>query len=330
MFLDKYIGENGVSTDYPVFSNQIYRDLFIQSKDLFLSQFKNNKFNAADVIIKYLAVENYYGLNDFGFELYNKLQFYRINQNWEKRFVNLIESFEKGYNSDSIIDTDLNYSIHDGAHRLALAIFHDIKELRIRLYNTNLYRREYGFDWIEPYFTSYELNMIINKYQELLNRCANPYYCILWPPSHKLFEEFRKKIPTLENDVFIVDSELIYLNSVNLKKFIYDVYRTDDIRLEKLNLKYEYMMNSIKKDTSFGELYPVYVMKIKMNNLDFRVKPLTGLPQSKTTMRIKTSIRDEYQRFIIDYYYDIIMHMTDNNKQNEDVSKIINKVKERI
>lgn len=274
MFLDKYIGENGASTDYPVFGNEIYRDLFIQSKDLFLAQFKDNEFNAADVIIKYLAIENYYGLNNFGFELYNKLQFYRINQNWEKRFVNLIDSFEKGYNSDSIIDTDLNYSIHDGAHRLALAIFHDLKELRIRLYNTNLYRREYGFNWLKPYFTKDELDIIINKYQELLNRCMDPYYCILWTPSHRLFEEIRKKITTLEDGISVNDSELIYLNSSDLKKFIYDVYRTDDIRLEKLNLKYEYMMNSIKKDISFHDLYPVYIMRVKMDSLDLKEKQL--------------------------------------------------------
>lgn len=327
MFLDKYIQENGISSDYPVFENNIYKDLFIKTNDLFLAQYKDNKFNAVDIAVKYLAIENYYGLNDYGFELYNKLQYYRINQNWEKRFINLIESVELGYDQNSIIDADLNYSIHDGAHRTALALYKDISKLKIRLFNTFLYRREYGIDWLKKYFKESELIIIEKKLDELLNKMRKPYICILWPPAHNLFDEIKDEIPRVESGLSLFNSNILYLNSADLQKFIYDIYKTDDIRLEKLNLKYQYMVNSISKDSNLKEPYPVNIMNIKLDNPDFRVKPLTGLPQSKQTMRLKTYIRDKYQKYILDYHYDIMMHITDNTKQNEDVKKIIKKIK---
>ena len=57
------------------------------------------------------------------------------------------------------------------------------------------------------------------------------------------------------------------------------------------------------------------------------MKGLTGLPQSKKTMRIKKQIRKDNSELITDYYYDIIMHMTDNTIQNRDLEKILKKVK---
>lgn len=37
MFLDKYIEENGMHTDYPVFGNSDHVDLLISTNDLFLA-----------------------------------------------------------------------------------------------------------------------------------------------------------------------------------------------------------------------------------------------------------------------------------------------------
>ncbi len=324
MFLDKYINEHGVSSDYPVFED-IYKDIMINTKDLFLAQFKDGEFNAVDIAVKYLAIENYYGLNNYGFNLYNKLQYYRTGKNWSERFKNLIKSFEKGYDNNSFIDADLNYSIHDGAHRVALALFHNVDELKVRLFNTNLYRREYKFDFLLPYFNADELSIIRNKLNELLSKCREPYYTILWPPAYNLFDEIKDSIPKIESGVEVLNNRIIKLDSNLLKKFIYDIYSTDDIKKYKLDLKNGYMINSIN-NSSLNSPYPISIMKTRIDIPDFRVKPLNGNPQSKVTMRIKTNIRDTYQRYINDYHYDIMMHMTDNNKQNKEVEKIIKKV----
>ena len=328
MFLDKYIEEYGLSTDYPIFDGKDYKDIVVPSKDLFLAQFKENNFNAIDIIIKYLAIENYFGLNGFGFELYNKTQSLRTGKNWEKRFKALIESISKGYDNESHIETDLNYSIHDGAHRVALALFFNQDNLPLRLFNTFLYRRPYDLGWFyENDFSKEELDIIKTKLNELLEKVSEPYYCILWPPARQLFDEIQNRICQIDSSISIVSSEDIIIPKDDFKKFIYDVYSTDDIRLEKLDIKYCKMMSSLQNGQDNLTEFPIKVLKIKMTNPRFRVKPLTGLPQSKVTMELKKAIRDEFKYLIIDYYYDIIMHMTDNSKQNDDVEKIMKKVR---
>lgn len=328
MFLDKYIQENGMHTDYLFFDGKNHKDIFISSKDLFLAQYKENDYNAIDIIVKYLAIENYYGLNDFGFNLYNKTQRIRTNKNWDERFIGLIESVGSKYDVSSFVETDLNYSIHDGAHRTALALFHDIDELPLRLFNTSLYRRTYNLDWFkENSFTVDEITIIEEKLKELLHKFNNPYYCILWTPARNVFDQIQESIHGIENGVEVVKSEDMAIPREMFKKFIYDIYSTDDIKQEKLDIKYNKMINSLHDDGFYESEYPIRILKILMNNPDFRAKPLTGLPQSKTTMRIKTTIRDEYKKFIKNYYYDIIMHVTDNTKQNQDVEKIIKKIR---
>lgn len=86
-------------------------------------------------------------------------------------------------------------------------------------------------------------------------------------------------------------------------------------------------MQSMDMDGYQDEKYTVFVMELKIDNPDFRLKPLSGLPQSRSTMRLKKKIRDSFKEKITDYYYDIIMHLTDNQLQNDAVKKIINDVK---
>ena len=52
------------------------------------------------------------------------------------------------------------------------------------------------------------------------------------------------------------------------------------------------------------------------------------MPQSKETMKLKQIIRDTFKAYVTEYYYDIIMHVTDNTVQNREVEKILEK--ERI
>ncbi len=324
MYLDKYIYENNVSTDYPVFKDNIFVDLKMPVNDLFLAQYKDLSFNAVDIVFKYLAIENYYNINDYGFNLYNKLQYYRTGKDWSNRFKDLIKSFEYGYNLNSKVETDLNYSIHDGAHRVALCLFHNIDDINVRIFNTFLYRREYGFSYIEKYFNKNEINIIKVKLNELLNKCNHPYYCILWTPAYFIFNDLKKDLINTY-DVNLLSDSIISFNEEKLRKFIYDVYKTDDIKKEKLDLKYKYIINSINK-SGISSPYQVNLIKLDLNNPLFRLKPLTGLPQSKKTMMIKSYLRDKYQKSIVDYHYDIMMHMTDNTTQNRDVNKVLKKV----
>lgn len=328
MYLNKYIEENGISTEFPKFKNKEYVNLDLTASDLFLSQYQDLDFNAVDIAVKYLAIEQYYGLNNYGFKLYNKMQKLRIGEDWDNRFLSLIKSFEKGFDKNSLLETDLNYDLHDGSHRLALAIYHDLDEVPTRIYNTYVPRRKYDINWFRQNgFTEEEINIIEDKLKFLFNKCTKPYYCLLWSPARNYFDEIEREIKLVEPGIDVISSEDLSVPNYKFKNFIYDVYSTDDIQKNKLDLKYDHMINSLKKDNYNLNNYNIKVLKMLLDKPDFRLKPLSGLPQSKKTMRIKKKIRGDYSNLITDYYYDIIMHITDNEKQNSEVAKLVKKMK---
>lgn len=327
MWLEKYVKEVGVGSDFPKFAGKEEIHINLTTTDLFLAQYFNNYFNALDIVVKYLAIENYYGKNDFGFELYRKMQLKRVNEDWTERYIGLIKSFEKGIDMESMLKVDLNYSIHDGAHRLALALYHGYEEVPTRVFNVEVQRRNYGAEWFESNdFTQEELDLIYNKLDELLAICRKPYICILWPPARHKYCEIENTIEMVEEGVHIVEQIPLTFTREALKDFIYAVYETDDIQKYKLDLKYEHIMKSLDADNYTDKYYTIHVIKVIIDNPDFRLKPLSGLPQSRTTMRIKKRIREMFKEMVTDYYYDIIMHLTDNQLQNDAVEEIISNV----
>lgn len=327
MNLTKYVREVGVATDYPKFAGEESVLVRIKATDLFLAQYVNGEFNAFDVVVKYLAVENFYGINDYGFELYRKMQFKRVNHVWEERFRELIYSMEENINMNSFLELDLNYSIHDGAHRLALALYHNYDYLSVKIFNVQAYRRYYGIEWFkENGFSKSEIQLILNKFKELLEKCCKPYYCLIWTPARNYYQSIENAIGNIEEGVHVVRGYSITLRADDFKRFIYDVYETDDILKYKLDLKYEHILQSLEHDQYESKSYSVYVIELKIDNPDFRLKPLSALPQSRATMRIKRKIRDTFKAMITDYYYDIIMHLTDNQIQNDAVESIISRI----
>ena len=219
MYLDKYIEDHGKQTDYPIFDDGIYKDIIFPTNDLFLAQFKGMNFNAVDIVVKYLAIENYYGLNDFGFNLYKKMQMLRTGKNWNDRFISLIKSVEKSYDDDSKIETDLNYSIHDGAHRTALALFHNKKNVPVRLFNTSIYRRSYDLSWFyENLFTKEELEIIKNKLIEtsfeLLEKISAGNYSHNKKYKKQMADEAVSKVKTLYFLLLMIEKDKMISNKM--------------------------------------------------------------------------------------------------------------------
>lgn len=144
-----------------------------ETAKLLAKQIYKNYFNRIDTVVRYLAIENYYGKNDYGFKLYNKMQKHRVptlkNVNWEENFKKLIINVEKyGYSSYSNIVIDLNYKLVDGSHRFALALFSKEKEIPVKV----VYKKtkiKYGIDWFKRNsFTKEEISLIENKKNEIL------------------------------------------------------------------------------------------------------------------------------------------------------------------
>ena len=105
------------------------------------------KCNDYRVAIRYLAIENYFGKNDYGFNLYIKAQRMHCEKSTaEKRlqqFCSLIHCWEvTGYNPDHKILVLKNGDLIDGFHRITLAQYYHIQKVKCDLFEDASYWRE--------------------------------------------------------------------------------------------------------------------------------------------------------------------------------------------
>ena len=169
---------------YSVLAEESNRDsasrpnvVMIDTRELCRQQFGEEP--RLDIIVRILAIEEYYGANNYGFELYNKMMDKRIREDYsiyaERRFKELIKSFEnEGYDESSEIFVDNELHLIDGAHRLALAVYHEKPKVCIRIFDKKQ-NVQYGPKWFSNYFNASELELIINKYEHVMNR----YICMI-------------------------------------------------------------------------------------------------------------------------------------------------------
>jgi len=89
---------------------------------------------------RYLTIEQYYGKNDYGYEIYKKTV-HLFNPTLEvvekrlKNFIKLIKSWEKnGYDSSKAVTILENGLIIDGSHRISLALYHNLEKMKCNVY----------------------------------------------------------------------------------------------------------------------------------------------------------------------------------------------------
>ena len=146
--------------------------------DIFLANCDGEDVLRWDIIVKYLARENYYGLNDYGFRLYSKMQQARSSADSSEiaieNFRKLIVSWEKnGYDENSCIYLDNDLFLQNGAHRMAMAVYHNLPYINAYYLHR---KKPDGFGesfFAENGFTDEELSLIRNKASELYSKMKN-------------------------------------------------------------------------------------------------------------------------------------------------------------
>ena len=147
----------------------------ISPLDLMKKQvYEDGSPNRLDVSVRYMAVEDYFWENDYGFYLYRKMQTLRCQEADEavdKRvntYKRLIKSFDSnGYECDSYVRCYENDQLDDGAHRIACALYFGIKNITIE-YMPKVGTVDYGEDWFVAHdFTEKEIKLIKDKYLEI-------------------------------------------------------------------------------------------------------------------------------------------------------------------
>lgn len=145
----------------------------------FLKHSMGTNMNVADIMIRILAIENYYGKNNFGFELYNEMQKIRVNNNSEippyrannqEQFIKLIDSFERnGYNDKYPVVVNEDFKLFDGTHRLACSLYFDIENIPVTFKSEVIERHpDYSLNWFKKVGLEEYIPIIKEKYNKLL------------------------------------------------------------------------------------------------------------------------------------------------------------------
>ena len=299
--------------------------LIMQNTEKLLAyQYKDGKFNRYDIIVRYLAIEEYFGKNDFGFDLYKKMQEkrgylqridHKVVDDSLKKFISLIKNIEKkGFDECSLIPVDKNQALIDGSHRVATALYFDIKLLPLKL-NRKRFDTIYSLEWFEKKgFSQDEINLIEQKKKEIFYKKDIYFQIILWPPVQKYFGEIESSIKEKYN---ILDNyNISFKDKSSFKDFVFGIYESDDIDDWKIE----------KKLTGFNNFdLSIRVIEVEITNPRFRRKGLNNHDISQEVESIKKEYRTKYKDKVDDYFYDIIMHIGDNYHHTREIAKVIRK-----
>ena len=283
----------------------------VSLRDLFIINFSDEENRRYDIIVRYLAIEEYYNKNNYGFELYKKMQSLRTKKSEygelaAVQFRGLIESFEKnGYDSESRIDVLSNLRLLDGSHRMALGLYHNLKNIAIRILSQDE-KVDFGLDWFkEVGFTDEEIDLIKNRGEQLFNDWKIVEFTgAFWGSTLPFVEEALKDLRQY-GEVFNIKYHTYRREEYN--NMIKAVYAIDDIAKWKINKKIDYLKDYSPEIVSFN---------IKLET-KYRIKEMSHLPLSIIGEEIKKEIRSKYQFQVDNYYYDIILHIADNSYQSD-------------
>lgn len=289
--------------------NEQPKSIMIDLRELLIQQYDRTEFNRYDILVRLLAVEEYYGKNDFGFGLYERMQNARIYAGYARiainRFKQLIVSVEQyGYDRDSEIIVDKNLRLIDGSHRLALAIYHNILKVRIRVVD-RFEEIHYGMEWFSAFVDKRWCDILKHQFENISLNWIYPIKGVIWPTVNSYFEEITEKISEQYEVRHIEDFDF---PQEIFDRFVYGIYHVDDIAQWKVKSKIEHF----GRQTS----YRVRLMDIYIANPDFRIKR-TGTTISRQGEKLKKLIREKYQDKVDNYFHDIIFHSADNYFQSE-------------
>ena len=216
---------------------------------------------------------------------------------------------DNGFDVSQPILVNKDMHIVDGAHRLACALYFKEPFIPVKI-NKKLSYSLFGISWFKSNdFNNIELNIIEENKQSLFIGNYLFFEVVLWPPVSKYFNEIEKFI----GEKFSIISSKEYNNIPDFNKYIRALYKIDNIKDWKVDLKIQGMY-----------VYPkdIRIINIEIPQPDFRYKGNNQLI-SKVVEELKKEIRIKYKSKVDNYFHDIIIHIGDNYSYTKQSEKLL-------
>lgn len=281
----------------------------MEARTFAYNHFIDTELNRYDIFVRCLAIDEYFGKNDYGFKIYNKMQKLRVGTNigYEEVFRNLIENVDKsGFDPKYPISIS-NGILSDGSHRVSCILNNGLSDIPFETVKNSTVKVSYNMAWFAARFTKKEMARIEVKRLEIFKRYDFFTNIMLWNSMEPYFDDIEQDIAKEYN---ILESRDVLINT----DFIREIYKCDDIASWKVEKKIENMK---------GRGNIIRLLKLDIPNPQWRTKQATGKPLSKVGEKIKLKYRGIYTPKVPNYFHDIIIHTSDNFEQASFIRKVI-------
>lgn len=147
------------------------------------------------------------------------------------------------------------------------------------------------------------------------------FLAIIWPPAFHLKKGMEQEI----NKHYKVDgSESYVLTKECFKKFMFKTYKPDKTPPKRVNKKYRAM----RRDSLNVQIISISVPNPTM--MPHKKTRLKGTFYCQEMKRLKRIIRERFSPEVKGYIYDVIIHISDNQKHNERTRKLIKRYGNKI
>lgn len=129
---------------YPVLHSLIIGNPIMENVKIPVKKILESNLDDYRIAVRYLAIENYYGKNTIGYDIYLKLmELHTSHETAVKRlstFIELIKDWEKlGYDDTKSIDILENGILIDGTHRFSLGVYFGLNDMSCNIYDAKKY-----------------------------------------------------------------------------------------------------------------------------------------------------------------------------------------------
>ena len=298
----------------------------IPIKDLILAQYyidDYSRYTAYDLAVRVLAIEEYYGKNQIGFDLYNRLDKNIIFDHVEK-FKQLIKDNEHtSSRSKVVVEVDRQLAIITGADLVALALYHGDEFIHVKLLNYKIEREfDKNFFWVN-HFTAEEWELINNKMESIFRESNYKFIGVIWPSAFNFADDLLCDMNLyMPEEVKVESYKDFNLKRKEFEYLLHALYVTDFPNEYIQNRKISRILLAMPKA---AENFPLRIFYLSIKNPQIGVNPIDKIdsrPQSKTIKMIKETFRLRYKDRVTIYNFDNIMHIGDNYLQTK-FNKII-------
>jgi hypothetical protein len=192
----------------------------------------------------------------------------------------------------------------------------------IVMFFSKIFSVAFNFLSIKKYWRDYFLyNNFVIKFNNIINRLRwkeIELVMIIWPPAYNLFDQIQSGI---NKEYQVIDYFDFKVDEINFKKFTNSLYHIDFASRNKIENK----IIPLQREPMIMRYLLIKIKKPDMQSQDFlnRVK-------CKNINDLKTKIRKKYMNIIDNYIYDLIIHSTEVDYQNNEVNKLIKKYGKKI